>query len=402
MHSEAEVAATLGVGASRRRWRRAAWIGAGLTVAGGVAVGIWALTRPTAWIYDTAVVSQGDLVVAVTAVGQLEPLHAVDVSSDTSGTVAQVHVETGDRVAAGQPLATLDQALLRAQAREVSAAHAAAKAAEQQARVVEAGARLDLERARSLHAAKGLADADLDGARLAYDRAVAATLAAKAQVEQTAAAVASARTRLERAVITSPIDGVVLERNVEPGQGVVSALQAATLFRVAEDLGRMSADVAVDEADIGRVQIDQPATFTVSSFPERVFPAVVHKVELAPQPNQAVVTYEACLHLDNAEGLLRPGMTATATIEAERHADVVRVPAAALRFTPDDVDLPAPEPRDGRRVDRVWRLTGAEPEPVEVIVGASDGHHALLVDGPLAVGDRLVIGARDPSGKDDE
>lgn len=400
MHSEAEVAATLGVGTARRRWRRAAWIGAGLTLAAGVGAGIWALSRPTAWIYDTAEVTRGDLVVSVTAVGQLEPLHAVDVSSDASGTVAQVHVETGDRVKAGQPLATLDQDLLRAQVREVAAAQAAAVAAAQQARVIEAGARTDLDRARSLHAARSLSDADLDGAKLAYDRAVAATLAARAQVEQTAAAVASARTRLDRAVVTSPIDGVVLERNVEPGQGVVSALQASTLFRVAEDLARMSADVAVDEADVGRVKVDQPATFTVSSFPERVFPAVVHKVELAPVPDQAVVTYEACLHLDNADGLLRPGMTATATIEAERHGDVVRIPAAALRFTPADAEMPPPAPRDGRRVDRVWRLAGGKPEPVEVLVGASDGHHALLVDGPVAVGDPLIVAARTPGGEE--
>jgi HlyD family secretion protein len=206
----------------------------------------------------------------------------------------------------------------------------------------------------------------------------------------------SAQTQSDRSTITSPLSGVVLARNVDPGQAVVSSLQAAVLFQVAESLDRMSVDVEVDEADIGQVRAGQTADFTVAAWPDRVFRAVVHKVELAPKADSLVATYIACLHLDNPDALLRPGMTATARIQTQTWIDALLVPNAALRWAPEDqADLPPPVAREGSRVQRVWRLAaGAEtPEPVEIVTSATDGRVSLLLDGPLADGDALVVGA---------
>lgn len=394
-----DVATTLGLhpdGRPRRRWGRWAALAAG--GAAVIGVGAWWATREApgpAW--ETGVVERGDLAVEVTAVGTLEPLHAVDVGSTVSGTVAAVLVDTNDRVKAGQPLARLDTELLAAQAREAAAALAATEASVRRARVEAEAATRDLGSAQRLHAGGSLATAELDQARLAHDRADAALALALAQRDQARAARDAAESNLARAVIVSPIDGVVLARNVDPGQAVVSSLQVQTLFRVAEDLARMSVDVAVDEADIGRVKEGQRATFTVSAHADRVFDAVVHQVDLAPQSAAAVVTYLACLHLENPDGLLRPGMTATAEIESERLVDRLLVPTAALRFEPPGTDLPTPAERDGKRVGRVWVLDGGEPRPVEVVTSASDGRRAVVEAGDIGVGDTVLTGLATPA-----
>lgn len=389
-----EVARSLGLGADgrrRRRWGR--WVALGvalLLVIGGAA---WLLSRPApgpGW--TTEPVTEGELGVEVTAVGTLEPLHTANVSSDVSGRVAEVRVEVNDRVEAGQVLARLDTELLRAQERQARAALAAARATTRQAEVTLAKARADLASAERLVTSGSISTAERDTARTARDQAEAALSLARAQADQASAALDAARTNLDRAEIRSPIAGVVLERSVDPGQAVVSSLQAATLFRVAEDLGRMSVDVSVDEADIGRVREGQRATFTVAAFADRVFDAVVHKVELSPRGASTVVTYVACLHLDNPDGALRPGMTATARIEAERLTGRVLVPAAALRFEPPGTNLPPPAERAGKRVGRVWVDTGAEPRPVEVVTSASDGRRTVLEEGDVKPGDALIVG----------
>lgn len=395
--SPPDVARTLGVGLDGRRRRRWLWPLIALAALGLLAVGaaaLWPREAPPAW--ETAQVRRGALVIEVTAVGTLEPLHTVKVGSDVSGVVAEVFVETNQTVKAGQVLLRLDTTLLEAQTRQAKAALAAGKAAERQAKVALQGASSELARAERVSASAALSAADLEAARLARDRAEAALQLAVAQRQQAEATLDQAQTNLARATITSPIDGVVLSRAVDPGQAVVSALSAATLFEVAEDLGRMSVEVEIDEADVARVQPEQRATFTVSAHPDRVFDAHVDKVELAPKPGSAVVTYLACLHLDNAEGLLRPGMTATARIDAERLEDRLLLPTAALRFQPPGQDLPPPAERAGRRVGRVWVPDEDGPRPVEVVTGGTDGRDAVLEEGELEVGDAVIVGSAAP------
>lgn len=401
--SSEEVAQSLGLrrGARRRRWILAL---GGLALVGVVAA-LLLRPRPEAWVYQTEPLARGELTVEITAIGTLEPLHSIEVGSEVSGTIATVHVETNDTVTAGQVLAELDTELLTSELRRTRAASKAAAAGLVQARVGADAARLELARTRTLHAGNAVSDAALEQATTAFDQAAAAVAVAEAQAEQARAALASAETQLDRTVITSPISGVVLARNVDPGQSVVSSLQAAVLFEVAEGLDRMSVDVEVDEADIGQVREGQTADFTVAAWPDRVFDAVVHKVELAPQANRQVVTYLACLHLENPEGLLRPGMTATARIQTQTWEDVLLVPNAALRWAPaEQADLPPPEPREGKQVQRVWRLgaLSGEPEPVELVTSASDGRVSRVLEGDLEVGDRLVVGAEQRRKASDE
>lgn len=391
-----EVRATLGL--DRRRRRPLRWALATLVVVALGAGGWWAWSRAgrsPGWVTEAVV--RGDLSVEVTAVGTLEPLHTANVSSDVSGRVVSVLVEVNDRVTAGQPLALLDTDLLRAQVRQAEGASAAAEATRRQAKVTLDAARRDLATAERLASSGTIAPAELDQARLSRDQSEAALNIALARRDEAAAALDAARTNLGRATITSPIAGVVLERTIDPGEAVVSSLQASTLFRIAEDLSRMSVDVEVDEAEVARVREGQEATFTVSAFADRVFAAVVHRVDLAPRSGSAVVTYVACLHLENPEGLLRPGMTATARIEAERLVDRLLIPTAALRFEPPGSALSPPAERAGRRVGRVW--VAEEPaRPVEVVTSATDGRRAVLEEGELAAGDLLIVGVAEPRG----
>ena len=397
----AEIAESLDTGGGQRRRRR--WIIGGILgiglLAGAATIALW--PKQTGWSYETVAVEQGTLAVQVTAIGSLEPLHAVEVGSEVSGTVARVHVETNDTVQAGQVLAELDTELLDSELRRTRAAARAADATLAQVRVTAESAAQDMRRAKGLHASAVISDAAWEQAETAHKQAVASVAVAEAQAEQARAALASSRTQLDKTTITAPISGVVLARNVDPGQAVVSSLQAAVLFEVAEGLERMSVDVEIDEADIGRVREGQRADFTVAAFPDRVFDAAVHKVELAPRTTSQVVTYVACLHLDNPGSLLRPGMTATARIETEAFDGVLLIPNAAMRFAPaDQADLAPPEPRDGKQVQRVWRLSGLSgiPEAVEIVTSATDGRQSVVAEGGLSAGDAVIVSAEEVRG----
>jgi HlyD family secretion protein len=391
--SESQVRATLQVGSRRRWWPWA--LGGALVVAAGAAWWSQSPARPgnSRYVYDTVTVERGELEVKVTAVGTLEPSNAVSVSSELSGIVKSVLVDENDRVQAGQLLAELDTELLEAQAREARARYQAARATLAQARATAEGASTDLARAESLVASGSTSRAELDRAQTAHRQAVAGVSLAEAQLDQARAASQAAQTNLDKAKVTSPIDGVVLERTVDAGQAVVSSLQAATMFRVAEDLTTMTVDVEVDEADIGRIEAGQAADFTVAAYADRVFDAEVTKVNLAPTGASDVVTYLATLTLDNPDMALLPGMTATASITAETYTDALIVPSAALRWSPDDSTLAPPEPVSGRRAARVWVLSGEEPEPVDVFPKATDGKRTVVESDGLTEGALVVIDA---------
>lgn len=370
-------------GTPRVRVRRWLWLALGVgAVAVGAAAVVWAV-RATPATYETAPVQAGALQVTVPAVGQVEPRRDVDVSSETSGIVAAVHVDTSDRVAAGQTLAELDATLLRAQVDQARAQLRSARASLEQAKVIAAEARTALLRADQLGASV-LSTEQLDTARYAAARAEAARDVAAAQVDAASAALHIAEATLDKTFVRSPLDGIVLERHVEPGQAVISSLQASTLFRIAADLERMIVRVEIDEADIGRVVPGLDATFTVSAFPSRVFEASVSKVEPAPTSVGNVVTYGAELEVDNADSALLPGMTATASIVAGVHDQELLVPAAALRFSPEDA-----EPSTATRV---WLLRGDQPVAVEVVRIAGDADQVAVASDALHAGDLVITG----------
>lgn len=361
--------------------------------------------------YVTGEITRGALTIQVTGTGTLAPLNQVDVGSEISGTIDKVLVDFNDRVTRGQILARLNTDEQQAKVVQAQAALAVADAKVLQTAATVLETDLKLKRCQTL-AAKGLCTAqDLDTAQAGFARAHADEASARAQVAQARATLDAEQTRLAKAVIRSPIDGIVLKRQIEPGQTVAASLQAPVLFTLAENLAQMELRVAVDEADIGKVREGQAATFTVDAYSEQVFPATITQVRLAPQSAGGVVSYETILSLSNAQLLLRPGMTATAHIVVEEIGDALRVPNAALRFVPPAADAEAKSgfmdqllprwgsrsrpPRADNHNKRIWILDHGQPRAVEITTGASDGRltqilSTLSADSELQAGVAVI------------
>lgn len=293
--------------------------------------------------YATSPLRRGDLVVSVSATGNLQPTNEVEVGSELSGMVSQVLVDNNDQVVQGQVLAVIDTARLKDAVREGEAAleSAAASVAQAEASLAEADATLRRqEEVFRLSGGKAPAQTELDITRAAQRRASAALKAARAGYSQAAAALSSSRTQLGKATIRSPVTGVVLSRAVEPGQTVAASFNAPVLFTIAEDLSRMQLEVKVDEADVGQVRAGQRADFQVDAYPGRNFQAVVKRLDLGATTSSStsgsgqVVAYTAVLVADNPNLALRPGMTGAARIIAAEKKGVYLAPNAALRFTP--------------------------------------------------------------------
>jgi HlyD family secretion protein len=336
-----DLPALLGESAVTRAWwrRRWVWITAALVIAVLVAFVLWQGQRraDAAPRYVTEKVTRGDLTVIVTANGTLQPTNQVNIGSELSGTVAQVMVDVNDHVQKGQVLARLDTAKLEDQVTQSRAALASAEAAVQQASATLSESRDNLARLEEvsrLSNGQVPAQSEMATAQATLARAQAEEASARASVAEAQAALSTAETNVAKAAIRSPISGVVLSRAVDPGNAVAASLQAVTLFTLAEDLAQMKLEVNVDEADVGQVREGQQATFTVSAYPNRNYPAVVTRVDYGSTTQDNVVTYVTVLTVDNADLSLRPGMTATAQITATERHGVLLVPNAALRFTP--------------------------------------------------------------------
>ena len=397
--ADPDVLNTLGAARSRSRARRWAWIVGALALLG---LGAWGVSyalerraiarRPT---YEKQKILRGDIQVAISATGTLKGRSTVEVGAEVSGRVIDVLVDYNDRITKGQLLAVIDPEQSRAAVAEAEARVRESDAAVRQARATLTEARQTRERAR-VQSREGLvSQRDLEAAEAAYERAEATLASAQASATLARATLESQRSRLDKTRIVSPIDGIVLSRTVEPGQTVTAGFQTPLLFKLTEDLRRMELLVYVDEADIGRAREGQSASFTVDAYPDRTFPSKVLSLRNEPKEEQNVVTYEAVLQVDNDELLLRPGMTATATIVAEVRKDVLAAPNAALRFAPPTLD-PSQAAKPGQR--RVWVLSGDKPEPVVVQTGVSDGRLTELKGGGLKEGAEVLTDAILPSG----
>ncbi|MFC5526558.1 efflux RND transporter periplasmic adaptor subunit [Rhodanobacter ginsengisoli] len=365
--------------------------------------------------YRTAEVSRGNLVVRVTATGNLQPTNQVDVGSELSGTMEAVFVDVNDKVRRGQILAQLDMSRLQDQLANARGALAAAQAQVKLAAATVKETRLQYDRLSRLFTSSGgqhPARADVDAAEASLQRAQASHANALAAVLQAQAALSSAQTNLAKASIRSPINGVVLTRTIEPGQTVAASLQAPVLFSLAEDLSKMELQVDVDEADVGLVRDGQRATFTVDAYPAREYPARVRRVGFGSQTKDGVVSYLTVLTVDNVDMSLRPGMTATASIVVSDQQNVLLVPSAALRFTPEASTTPAARtsgnlvsrliphrpsptaarpPTEAAGARRVWILRDGRPVAVPVTIGASDGKMSEVTGGDLKAGMKVII-----------
>lgn len=353
--------------------------------------------------YATAAVQRGDLRVTVSATGNLQPTNEVEVGSELSGLITEVAVDNNDAVKKGQVLARLDTARLQDSIARSRAALQSAEAGVMQAQATAEqtqAALARLEEVRRLSGGKVPSAAEMDAARAEHQRALAAVKTAEAAVAQARAQLSSDETQFSRALIRSPVNGVVLSRQVDPGQTVAASFNAPVLFVIAEDLARMRLEVKVDEADVGQVFAGQRATFQVDAFPGRTFPAKVERVDVganagtttsstsASSASNTVVSYTAVLAVDNREGILRPGMTATAEIVTTEKRAVLLVPNAALRFSPDDAAGAGAQNRGGVTsvlLPRMPRRGGAQRD-VAIGRGSEQRVYVVGADGkPTAV-----------------
>jgi len=368
--------------------------------------------------YITAEVESRSLDLTVTATGSLRPTNQVEVGSEVSGRIDRVLVDVNDQVSRGQVLAIINTEVIADQIRQ-SRANLTAN----QAQVGAAQATLDGDQAQlnrllevqRLSGGRVPSAAEIDLARAAVNRGRANVAAAQANVSAARAQLSSAQVGLDRATIRSPVSGVVLARQVEPGQTVVASFNTPTLFVLAENLATMQLRVDLDEADVGQVEAGQDSTFTVDAYPGRRFPATVERVDLASnnisqqvqQQGQQVVSYEARLMVGNNEGLLRPGMTATATIATESTGEQMLVPNGALRFDPNEEDEGGGmfgdpefglEQNDEATIGIGSRQTvytvaaDGTLNAIEVVTGQSDGRMTVVTSDELEAGMEVVTG----------
>jgi len=369
--------------ARKRRRRRWLWAGLALLV---LCAGTWFYLRSgPAHTYVTKAVTRGTLAVTVSATGTLAPRNQVDVGAEVSGRIDKLNVDFNDHVKKGEVLALINTDQYLAQLQQ-------AKASLAQAEATLAQTSLTHERYAELgkHDAISRELLNTNGGDLA--RAVAGVNLARAQVQQD-------QTLLSYCTIYSPIDGVVLDRKVSAGQTVAAAFATPVLFTLASDLNEMELDVDIDEADVGLIRSGAKATFTVDAYPTRVFSARLVSIHNAPKTVQGVVTYQGVLREHNEGGLLRPGMTATAEIEAATIRNALLVPNAALRFVPpEDVKKnapPAPPALNGLNGGRVWTESGKTLKPHDLRLGATDGRSTQVLTGDLKPGEEVVTDLAD-------
>jgi len=423
--STADLQALLNEPAQKVWWRRPLiWGGVGLVVCAAAGAYFWQLksknsATPT---YVASPAGKGNLTLSVTANGTLQPTRSVSIGSELSGTVLRVLVDVNDKVKKGQVLVELDTAKLNDQVARSRASLGSATAMVAQAVATASEARGNLSRLETvarLSGGKVPSQAELETARASLERALAQEASARANVTEVRATLSTDETNLSKASIRSPIDGVVLTRTVDPGNAVAASLQAVTLFNVAENLSQLRLQVNVDEADVGSVKVGQKASFTVSAYPARKYPATITRVAYGSTITDNVVTYVTYLDVDNTDLSLRPGMTAASTITSTERQGVLLVPNTALRFKPTLAGgtgggagsgkstgivsslLPrmprsgAPKTATGSGPNtQVWVLREGAAVAIDISTGISDGRMTEITAGDLQAGMDVITDQR--------
>lgn len=383
-------------------------------VAAGAALGAWWYLRggrpPVAYL--TAPVERGPISQIVTATGTVNPVTTVQVGTYVSGPIKGLFVDFNSPVRRGQRVAQIDPRPFLMKVRQAEANVATARAQVEKDTADLNFKRQVLKRSRELFERTLIAKQEVEAAERDYDQALAQLRLDQARLEQNVAALEEARVNLGYTDIVSPVDGVVVSRNVNVGQTVAASFQTPVLFEIAQDLTKMQVNASVSESDIGAVREGQRASFTVDAYPERQFWGSVVQVRNAPQTVQNVVTYDVVVGVENDDLALKPGMTANISIVTAHREDVLKVPLAALRFRPPSGQGDGEQPgratgpqrapahsgdgtAGGQRRQRVWVSKGAGAvRPVPVQVGLSDDMYAELLVGDLREGEEVVTGIR--------
>jgi HlyD family secretion protein len=352
--------------------------------------------------YQSSAVDHGPLAAKVTASGAVSAIITVQVGSQVSGRILGWYADFSAPVKKGQLIAEIEPSLFKAGVEQARANYASAKATYDKAIANRSLAERNYARELALFEENLASTNDLDAAEAAAGAGRADVEAAAAGVQQSRAALDQAQLNLSYTRIVSPIDGIVISRNIDVGQTVAASFQAPTLFTIAQDLTKMQVDTNVAEGDVGKIREKMDATFTVDAFPTRVFHGVVRQVRDNASTLQNVVTYDAVIDVDNSDLALRPTMTANVTFVYATRADAVRVPNAALRFKPDAATVTAmtagataPATRDDLAADQrvLWIVDGGRAAARVVRIGVNDGMSTELVDGSVRPGDQVVTEA---------
>jgi len=364
------------------------------TVGAGV---IYARRGDAPAVLTSDAVTRGSIVSVVSATGTLQAVTTVQVGSQVSGIIESLTADFNSLVRKGQVLARLDQSTFATSVEQARANLSSAQADADRMRVMKASDEAALARARELSSKGLIPAADLQAAETAARQSAAQVIGADAKITQARASLETAQVNLAKTIIASPIDGVVIARNVDVGQTVAANFSAPTLFVIAADLTAMQLEASIDESDLGQVADGQPVTFRVDAYPSETFRGTVSQVRLNPTTVSNVVTYAAMIDAPNPQLKLKPGMTATVSIETARRDNVLRVPAAALRFKPD-ADVLAqfgvkPPASVKGAAKTVWVSANNPLTPVTVTAGASDGTYTEIVNAPFAEGTRVVTRA---------
>lgn len=368
-----------------KTWKKIAWISVVLIVASGV-VFYFTRSKTETFAWKTQRIQEGNIIVSVTATGPVNPLQTVQVGTQVTGTIAKLFVDFNSIVRKGQLIALIDTTLL-------SASEQDAKAASQRAEIQLAEMKKEFERAEALIKNNAISQADYDVANSNYLAAISTAASLRAQLRR-------ARINLKYAAIYAPINGVVISRNVDAGQTVVSSFNTPTLFSIANDLSKMEVYANVDEADIGQVRAGQKVIFTVDAYPDETFTGEVEQVRLQPSIVQNVVNYTVLISVSNPGLRLLPGLTANVNIQVNEHDSVLKVPANALHFyppasylgsaaLPDSIRLQIAALRDD--VKHIWIRRGAFITPAEVTTGLSDGNY-VEIKGRVHPDEEVVVG----------
>lgn len=339
--------------------------------------------------YKTVKVERGAIESSVSATGTLNAVVTVQVGSQVSGTIKELYADFNSAVKKDQVIARLDQKTFIAQRDQAKANLINARANVEKSNADLIDKKQKFDRVSKLYKEGLIAQSDRDSAEAAYLSSEAQLKSAEAQVEQYKASLELAEVNLDYTVIKSPVDGIVISRNVDIGQTVAASFQTPTLFTIAKDLTKMQVNTNVDEADIGAVRVGQEATFTVDAYPELIFKGMVSQIRNAPIIVQNVVTYDVIIEVANKEMKLKPGMTANVSIVTYHRDAVLKVSNAALRFKPAE-DNSLKQSKEEKGV-KVWLLNNDQIKPVYIKTGVSDGNYTEIIEGDLKEGDEVIV-----------
>jgi HlyD family secretion protein len=342
--------------------------------------------------YRTEPVTTGDIQATVTATGTVNAVTTVLVGTQVSGTIKNLYVDFNSRVRKGQLIAQIDPATFVAQVQQAQANLLSAQANLDKAQVALVDTKRTFDRNKELFSKNLVARSDLDTAETNYQTAKAQLGASKAQVEQAKASLEVDKTNLAYTKIVSPVNGVVISRNVDVGQTVAASFQTPTLFTIAEDLTKMQIDTNVAESDIGVVKLGQDVDFTVDAYPDTTFHGKVWQIRQAPITVQNVVTYDVVIQVNNRDLKLMPGMTANVTIIITTRHDVLRVTNAAMRFRFSEKQAgTGSSGAADKKGPSIWVLENGKPKRVGITPGISDGNYTEVVSGDLKEGQQAIV-----------